>query len=258
MDIVKIRGLEISACHGVNPEEKVNPQRFVFDADIFTDFYSAAGSDCLADTVNYSAACKLIARVAGENVFNLIEKLAYECAFALTEAFPQIKSVTLTVSKPDAPVKLKFSTVAVTVTVERERAYLSLGSSLGDRKGMLDAALKKLALTRGVTVERVSDYMATPPYGGAAENEFLNCAACVSTFLTPHALLDEIHRIESECGRVRGVRWGDRTLDIDIIFFGDRRICDETLIIPHPDYKNRDFVLEPLKQIAPHLVVGLK
>ncbi len=81
----------------------------------------------------------------------------------------------------------------------------------------------------------------------------MNCAARISTFLSPYALLDELHRIENACGRVRQKRWDDRTLDIDIIFFGDKTINGETLTIPHPDYKNRDFVLKPLKQIAPHL-----
>lgn len=253
MNVVKIRGLEVSACHGVNAEEKVNPQKFVFDADMTTNFYYAAMSDDLSATVNYSAACKLIARIATENVFNLIEKLAYECAFALMENFGNISCVTLTVNKPEAPVKLKFSTVAVTVSVQRETAYLSLGSSMGDKKLNLDTAVKMLNETRGVKVEKVSDYIMTAPYGGVAKNGFLNCAVSVSTFLTPFALLDEIHRIERECGRVRLKRWDDRTLDIDIILFGDKKINGENLTIPHPDYKNRDFVLKPLKQIAPHL-----
>ena len=150
--------------------------------------------------------------------------------------------------------KRKFQSVGVTVCLERELVYLSLGSSMGDKRKYISNALEKLGLTRGVKVLKVSDTIVTKPYGGVAENDFLNCAACVSTFLSPHALLNEIHRIESECGRVRDKRWGDRTLDIDIIFFGDKKINDENLIIPHPDYMNRDFVKIPLKQIAPHLI----
>ena len=161
---------------------------------------------------------------------------------------------TLTVYKPDAPMKRKFDSVAVTVECERVKAYLSLGSSLGNREEILGEAVKKLNSTRGIKVEKVSDYIRTQPYGGVAKNEFLNCAVCVSTFLSPHILLDEIHRIEAECGRVRAVRWDDRTLDIDIIFYGDKTVRDETLIIPHHDYEQRDFVKIPLKQIAPHLL----
>ena len=252
-DKILIRGVEISACHGVNDCEKVEPHPFIFDADISTDFYAAAKNDDLDKTVNYSSFCKLLDKVTKGNVFNLIEKLAYECAFAAFEQFPQMTELSLTVWKPEAPMNRKFDKVGVTVTMRREKVYLSLGSSMGDKKNYLDTAIKKLDETRGVTVEKVSEYISTQPYGGVAENEFLNCAACVSTILTPHRLLDEIHRIEAECGRVRGKRWGDRTLDIDIIFFGDKKLCDETLTIPHPDYKNRDFVKIPLKCIAPYL-----
>jgi 2-amino-4-hydroxy-6-hydroxymethyldihydropteridine diphosphokinase len=72
--------------------------------------------------------------------------------------------------------------------------------------------------------------------------------------IPPRALLDEIHKIESEGGRTRTVRWEDRTLDIDIIFFGDKIIAERGLAIPHPDYANRSFVLEPIKEIAPDFV----
>ena len=254
MNVIKIRGLEISACHGVHGFEKEKPQTFIFDADLTTDFYSAAISDNIKDTVSYSDVCALISDITVSNVFNLIEKLAYECAFGILEKFEKITAVTLTVHKPQAPLKCKFQSVAVTVSVEREVAYLSIGSSIGDRESTLNTAVEKLGQTRGITVEKVSDFIKTAPYGGVAQNEFLNGAVKISTFLTPHVLLDEIHRIEAECGRVRDKHWGDRTLDIDIVFFGNKEISDENLTIPHPDYMNRDFVKIPLKQIAPHLV----
>lgn len=253
MNIIKINGLEISACHGVNGFEKVAPQRFIFDAEIEVDFYEAAKTDDIEKTVNYSHICKLINEVTTGNVFNLIEKLSFECAFAIFERFEAVRAVFLTVRKPDAPLKFKFESVAVSVKYERQTVYLSLGSSLGDRKNFLDEGIKKLNSTRGVRVEKVSDYISTKPYGGVAENEFLNCAVSVSTVLPPEILLKEIHRIENECGRVRKKRWEDRTLDIDIIFFGDKKLQLPDLIIPHPAYKDRDFVTIPLKQIAPHL-----
>ena len=254
MDKVLIRGLEISACHGVHGYEKMSPQRFIFDADLSVGFYGAVIRDDLNGTVNYSAACNLIAETAKNNTFNLIEKLAYECAFALLESFSAIKAVKLTVYKPDAPVKHKFGNVGVTVELSRETALLSLGSSIGDKKQYLDKAVKLLSETRGIKVEKVSSYITTEPYGGVAKNSFLNCAAKIKTLISPEQLLLEIHRIEKECRRVRDKRWDDRTLDIDIVFFGDKRINDETLTVPHRDYQNRDFVKIPLKQIAPHLI----
>ncbi|MDE5721753.1 MAG: 2-amino-4-hydroxy-6-hydroxymethyldihydropteridine diphosphokinase [Clostridia bacterium] len=248
---IKIRGLEISARHGVHGFEKTSPQRFVFDVDLTADFYSAAKNDDLNGTVNYSAVCSLIEKVAKENVFNLIEKLAFECAFRIMENFPAVSKITLTVNKPDAPLKVKFKTVAAEVELARETAYLSLGSSEGDKKAYLDAAIEKLNNTRGVNVEKISSYIETAPVGGVAKNTFLNCAVQISTVLQPRQLLNEINRIESECGRKRTVRWADRTLDIDVIFFGSRVIREQDLIIPHPRYLERPFVLQPLKSIAP-------
>ncbi|MDE6613347.1 MAG: dihydroneopterin aldolase, partial [Clostridia bacterium] len=200
---IKIRGLEISACHGVHGFEKTSPQRFIFDVDLTADFYTAAKEDDLNGTVNYSAVCSLIETIAKDNVFNLIEKLAFECAFQITEKFPAVSKVKLTVNKPDAPLKVKFQTVAAEAELERETVYLSLGSSEGDRKAYLDTAVEKLNKTRGVKVEKVSGYIETAPVGGVAENTFLNCAVQISTVLLPRQLLKEINRIESECGRQR-------------------------------------------------------
>ena len=250
MNEIQIRGLEFEACHGVNPDEKTAPQKFVIDADIKTDFYTAAKDDDICGTVNYAKACKALAMAVQGNVFNLIEKLAYECAFCIMENFDRVERVDVTVKKPEAPMNKKFDYVAARVALERNVAYLSLGSSLGDKKGYLDKAIALLDKVRGVKVEKVSSYIKTAPYGGAAENEFLNCAVKITTCLSPENLLYEIHAIEKECGRVRTVRWGDRTLDIDIIFFGDKIIKSQNLTIPHEDYKSRDFVLIPLKEIA--------
>lgn len=256
MGKILIRGLRTLACHGVKDFEKVNKQPFIFDADIEYDFYKAYESDDLADTINYSAASKAIVNVATNNTFDLIEKLAYECAFAVMES-SAAKSIDLTVYKPEAPMKLDFDTVGVSVRVERTTAYLSLGSSLGDRRAYLDLAVKKLDEAPHIRVKRISDYMETEPMGGVAQNKFLNCAVEIETFLSAHKLLDTIHRIEAECGRVRTRHWEDRTLDIDIIFFGKQVIESDDLVVPHPLYAQRKFVTEPLKQIAPDFICPL-
>ena len=256
MDTIKIRGLEVNACHGVLDSEKVQKQPFIFDVDLKVDFFGAAKTDDLTKTVNYADVCNLIVKIASDNVFSLIEKLAYECAFEISDRFP-VQGVKLTVWKPNAPIEHEFANVGVTVCCRRERVLLSLGSSLGDKKSYLDFAIKALNSTRGVKVKNVSPYIETPPYGGVAQNSFINCAAEVETYLSPRVLLEEIHRIESEGKRVRAERWGDRTLDIDIVFYGDKIICEDGLVIPHSDYKNRPFVIEPLKQIAPDFVCPL-
>ncbi len=254
---IKIRGLEIYACHGVFPLEKQIKQSFVFDVDADMDFIKAAESDDLGDTVSYAAMCDLIEKITVNNCFNLIEKLAYECVFAIAENFSAIKKITVTVSKPQAPLSQKFGTVSVSASLERETAYLSLGSNMGDREKYLDFAVSELGKVRGVKIKKVSSYIQTAPYGGVANGTFLNAALEVECLISPFELLDEIHRIENEGGRVRESRWGDRTLDIDVIFFGNKIIAENGLIVPHPDYINRDFVLLPLKEIAPDFVCPL-
>lgn len=253
MDKILIRGLKVMACHGVKEFEKTAPQPFIFDADIYYDFSSAYISDDISDTINYSAAAKIIVSTAVNNTFSLIEKLAYECIYALMNALPAQK-ITLTVYKPHAPIKQYFQTVGVTAEAERQTVYLSLGSSLGDREGYLNKALRLLGEYPQITVKKVSPYIETEPVGGVAQNKFLNCAAEIETYFTPRRLLGAIHKTEEACGRVRDKHWGDRTLDIDIIFFGGKTICEEDLVIPHPEYQNRAFVIQPLKAICPQFV----
>ncbi len=253
MSKILIRGLKVEACHGVKDFEKVEKQPFIFDADIYYDFFPAYLSDNLNDTINYSAASKLIVKVATQNTFDLIEKLAYECAYSVMNELPANK-ISLTVYKPHAPMKLDFDTVGVNVEVERTTAYLSLGSSLGDRRGYIDKAIRLLGSKPYIKVKKASDYMETKPYGGVAQNTFINCAVEIETLYSPRRLLNVIHEIEAECGRVRNKHWEDRTLDIDIVFFGKKVVYEDDLIIPHPDYKNREFVLAPLKQIAPNFI----
>lgn len=250
MDKISVRGLKITAVHGVKDFEKFTPQPFLFDVDIFYDFFKAYRSDDIADTVNYSQVCKIITAAATKNCFNLIEKLAYECAFSVMEQTPAQKLV-LTVHKPKAPVKAEFSDISVTVEVSRTKALLSLGSSMGDRQAYLDKALAKLDTFRGITVKKTSRTIETEPYGGVAKNKFLNMAAEVETLLSPRGLLNAIHETEAFCSRERSVHWADRTLDIDIIFFGKEVVREDDLVIPHPEYSKRKFVLGPLSEIAP-------
>jgi dihydroneopterin aldolase/2-amino-4-hydroxy-6-hydroxymethyldihydropteridine diphosphokinase len=254
MSQIKISGLQIECCHGVLPFEKTTPQPFVFDVVMDVNFRPAAEGDDLTKTVNYADVCEVINSVCRANVYNLIEKLAYECAFAIMEKFPLVDGVTINLSKPHAPIELKFDNVSVQVSLKRERVLLSLGSSVGNGDKTLSSAIASLGEVRGVKVVKTSSFLKTAPYGGVAQNTFTNCALEVECLISPYELLEEIHKIEARFGRVRTLRWGDRTLDIDIVFFGSRIIAQDGLIVPHPDYANRPFVIEPLKEIAPDFV----
>lgn len=254
MNAINIKGVKVSACYGVLESEKNEPQPFVFDVGIDCDITKANITDDVNDTINYAEVCTLVVNFCKRNCFNLIERLAYGTAEEIIKRFPIIKAVEVTVHKPHAPIPHPFEDVSVTARVERNQAVLSLGSSQGDRLAALNFAIDKLSGTDGIEVLKVSSFIESQPYGGVAQNMFLNGAVLISTLLTPQTLLDRIHVIEAEGGRVRGTRWADRTLDIDIIFFGNKLIEENGLCIPHPDYINRDFVLNPLKQIVPDYV----
>lgn len=256
MSSINIHDLKVSACHGVLPEEKINRQPFYFDVSMQYDFEKAAKDDDLNLTLNYDEIMHAISDFCKDNTFDLIETLCHRTATMLMRKYP-IDSVSVTVKKPQAPVSLPFDNVSVTTTLTRTTALLSLGSNMGDRQAYLDGAIKSLQDNQDITVERISAPFENPPYGGVAQLPFINMAVKISTYLSPYELLDYLHSIESQAKRDRSVRWGDRTLDMDVVFYGDSIIDDDTLTVPHPDYVNRDFVLKPLKEIAPNFVCPL-
>jgi len=140
------------------------------------------------------------------------------------------------------------------------RAYLGLGSNLGDRDGNLRRALAMLGVHEGITVAEASSFIETDPVGGPeGQSKFVNAAVAVDTTLSPRELLGACQDIERALGRERGpddVRWGPRTIDIDILLYGKQVVDEPDLRIPHPRMHEREFVLVPLAQIAPEVATG--
>ena len=134
------------------------------------------------------------------------------------------------------------------------RAALALGSNLGDRRGHLEQAISMLR-TR-TRVMAISSFHETEPVGGpAGQGRYLNAAVVLETELTPNGLLDLAREIETAAGRERTVRWGPRTLDVDLLLCGDACIHASDLEVPHPRLAERLFVLAPLREIAADWVV---
>jgi len=128
-------------------------------------------------------------------------------------------------------------------------AYIGLGSNLGDRRAMIAGALERLRS------RRVSTIVETEPWGVVDQPRFLNAVAEMETDLEPPALLDRLLDIEAELGRVRRRKWGPRTMDLDLLLYGDRRIVSPVLTVPHPRLHRRLFVLEGLAELSPDLLV---
>jgi 2-amino-4-hydroxy-6-hydroxymethyldihydropteridine diphosphokinase len=134
------------------------------------------------------------------------------------------------------------------------RAYIGLGANLGDREAMLRAAVEQLAAEPGIEVVAVSPMHETDPVGYAAQPRFLNAAAAVETELPPRDVLDRLLGIERRLGRTRdGPRFGPRTIDLDLLLYGNERIDEPGLEVPHPRLHERLFALEPLLELDPQL-----
>lgn len=134
------------------------------------------------------------------------------------------------------------------------RAYLALGSNLGDRLALLQGAVDGLDATDGITVVGVSRVYETAPVGGPDQGDYLNAVVAVETSLDAPALLGVAQRLEGAAGRVRRERWGPRTLDVDVLVVGSERVDEPDLVVPHPRMHERGFVLAPLHDVAPALV----
>ncbi len=136
------------------------------------------------------------------------------------------------------------------------RAMISLGGNLGDRRATLEGAVAALAAFPEIEIARVSAFLETEPVGGPpGQGPYLNAALEIETTLDPIGLLRRLQEVESRFGRVRVVRWGERTLDLDLLLFDDLVLDSPELTVPHPRMTGRRFVLEPLAEIAPTTVI---
>ncbi len=136
------------------------------------------------------------------------------------------------------------------------RAYVGLGANLGDRAAMLQAALEQLEREPGVTIVAISSVRETEPVGFLDQPRFMNAAVAVDTKLSPRELLDRLLGIERRLGRTReGPRFGPRTIDLDLLLYGDEQVDEPGLQVPHPRLHERVFALEPLAELDSELVV---
>ena len=136
------------------------------------------------------------------------------------------------------------------------RAAVALGANLGDPRSTLRAAVAGLSAHPDVTVDRVSSLWRTAAVGGPEQPDYLNAVVLVDTDLDARALLDLAHELEDAAGRVREVRWGPRTLDVDLLAVGDVRSNDLELTLPHPRAHERRFVLGPWAEVDPGFVLA--
>jgi 2-amino-4-hydroxy-6-hydroxymethyldihydropteridine diphosphokinase len=134
-------------------------------------------------------------------------------------------------------------------------AFVGIGSNLGDREAHVKSALELLAAEQGIDLVAVSELRETDPVGPVEQGRFVNGAALLETELSPRELLGRLLTIEGRLGRVRNERFGPRTIDLDLLVYGDAVVDEPGLTVPHPRLHERRFALEPLADLAPDLVV---
>ena len=250
-DRIVLQGISARGRHGVLDFEKADGQDFVVDVTLEVDLRRAGRSDVLAHTVNYAeVAADVVSLITGPSL-DLIEALADQIAAAALRR-PLVQAVEVTVHKPQAPVGVPFGDVRVSVERHRdEPVVIALGANLGGVQSTLEAAVRALADVDGLQISAVSDLFETDPVGGPDQPVYLNAVVLARTRLAAFALLTELHAIEADRGRVRETRWGARTLDLDLIQYGDPESGSELvsqdpeLMLPHPRAHERAFVLAP-------------
>lgn len=253
MDKIKIKDLEVYCKHGVLKEENVLGQKFLVSLTLYLDVKEAGKLDEIHHSVSYAEVAHFVDTFMKERTFKLLEAVAEHLAKELLLKFSLVEKIKIEIKKPWAPILLPMDTVSVEIERNWHKAYIALGSNLGEKEANLRQAISLLDKDDTSCVTKVSSFLETKPMGEVEQDDYLNGAVEVKTLRTPEELLDLIGEIENKLKRERTIHWGPRTIDLDIIFYDDIVLHTKRLTIPHIGVQNRDFVLIPLEEIAPQM-----
>ncbi len=257
MNEIKIDRIKFRANHGVFAFEKEQGQEFYLSINIKTNFEETLFNDDLKNTIHYGLISEDAVLFLQQNTFDLIETAIYRLSNFLFSKYNEIEELELEIFKPNAPVDLEFKDISVKVRHKRNSVFIALGSSIGKKDDYFDKAIKMLKETIGVYKIKESNRYKSLPLGDTAKEEFLNSVIEIETILSPFKLLEVLNEIEDSLDRKRDIKWGDRTIDLDILFYNDEIICKDNLIIPHPEVRNRDFVLKPMMDLNKNFISPL-
>lgn len=258
MDKIYINNLEFIGFHGVFPEEKKLGQKFLVSLELTVDTREAGKTGDLTKSVHYGLVAQDVEKLFLEKSIDLIETCAENIAEMVLKKYELVKEVKVIVKKPWAPLQMHFENVAIEITRKWHRVYLSLGSNIGDKRKNLLEAIRKIGELENTEVVKSSTILETEPFGYLEQDNFLNACLEVKTLMTAQEFLKEILQIELDMGRVREIKWGPRIIDIDILFYDKEIIEEDNLAVPHPWICEREFVLDPLSEIAPNYIHPLE
>lgn len=254
MDKMYIRDLRVFANHGVFEEEKRLGQLFIISLELDLNLKAAGRTGDLSKSVHYGELCEKVDAEFTRESFELIESAALNLAEFILAEYPLIQGVKVFLKKPWAPIKKPLETVELRVERSWHKAYIGLGSNMGDTKAYLTEALKQMGAEAHTHITKQSSFITTKPWGYTDQADFLNAVVEVKTYLEPEELMDRLLEIEKELDRTRELRWGPRTIDLDLLMYDNLIMNEEKVILPHPRLHERAFVLESLNEIAPFMI----
>ena len=293
LDRIIVEGIRVTGHHGVLATERESGQLFIADVVAHVNTRSAASTDQLAHTVNYSDIADRVAEVLAGHPSDLLESVAEQCARVVLE-FEGVECVDIAIHKPQAPLHVEFADVIVQIRrdlksgtlwadkrigssagmsddpllspgagkdvfddrpLQPVKAWIALGGNLGQVDATLRAAVRALDRISGVHVLHTSALVKSAAVGGPEQPDYLNAVVLVETALAPRELLAACQGIEVVHGRERTVVNGPRTLDVDIVSFADLVGEAVDLVVPHPRAHERAFVLVPIADIDPNTIL---
>ncbi|MBN2072965.1 MAG: 2-amino-4-hydroxy-6-hydroxymethyldihydropteridine diphosphokinase [Actinobacteria bacterium] len=274
-----VKNLKLYGYHGVREHEKKKGQYFLFNLKVEIGKKDFSGGDRLENTFSYSDAIRIITGINDKQRFDLLETLCQTIACSIMEYSGLVEKVTVSAEKPGPPIEEELETVGVEFVYTREehtsggslmakvkdqregkgpaaravRAYLSLGSNMGEREENLKEAIGMIKDDKRIDILKISSIYRTEPMYVKNQKYFYNMVimALVDNAMGPFELLGLLKGIEYKMGRMRTFRFGPRPIDIDILDYDNMAIESDILTIPHPRMKERNFVLAPLMEIDP-------
>lgn len=254
-DHITLQGLRFSTLIGVNPEELDEPQPVEIDLDLWLMPSQASRTDQLEQTISYAVIYDQVAHLIHTRHFGLVERLAGAIAELLLHKHTLLMAVDVSVYKPKAPLPGPFLRAGITIHRTRAdfglltQADLSFGSNLGNRLEILQQAVALFEGHPQIMSIHSSSVYETTPVGILNQPDFYNLALRISTSMNPWDLLDFCQSVEHKFARERTLHGGPRTLDIDLLTYGQIETCSARLELPHPRRDSRDFVRIPLFEI---------
>jgi dihydroneopterin aldolase/2-amino-4-hydroxy-6-hydroxymethyldihydropteridine diphosphokinase len=249
-----IKELELFGFHGVFEEEKKLGQKFILSLELELNLKIAGKTRDLTKSVHYGELCEKLEKEFERESYELIETVALNLADFILNEYRIIRGVKVFLKKPWAPVKKHLDTVEIMIERKRHKAYIGLGSNVGNKEKYLREAINKISVEKNIEIGKQSSFITTKPWGYLEQEDFLNAVIEIETVLEPEELMDILLKIEEELDRERTIKWGPRTIDLDIILYDDIVSSDEKVILPHPRMHEREFVLKSLNEIAPYLM----